>query len=48
MSLRFLLWVVAGILMLISAFTNSPRVSLTALAWSLFIFGWAFGEVEVS
>lgn len=47
MSLRFLLWLIAGILMLVSAFVPSPRVSLSAMAWALFIFGWAFGEVEV-
>lgn len=47
MSLRFLLWVIAGILMAIAAFVPSPRVSLATMAWALFILGWAFGEVEV-
>lgn len=48
MSLRFLLWVVAGILMAISAFVTTPRVSLAAMAWSLFILGWAAGGLGVA
>lgn len=49
MSLQFLLWIVAGILMAISAFVSTPRVSLAALAWALFIFGWAAGsEVQLT
>lgn len=47
MSLRFLLWLVAGILMAIGAFVSTPRISLPTLAWALFILGWATGEVEV-
>lgn len=47
MSLRFLLWVLAGILMAISAFVSTPRISLSAMAWALFILGWAFEGVGV-
>lgn len=48
MSLRFLLWLVAAILMAFAAFVNTPRVSLATLSWALFILGWAVSGVEVN
>lgn len=47
MSLRFLLWLLAGILMAVASIVSSPRISLATMAWAMFILGWATGEVEV-
>lgn len=48
MALRIVLWVIAGILMGISAFVSTPRISLSTFAWALFILGWAAGGYEVN
>lgn len=41
MSLQFVLWLVAGILMVVAAFVSPPRMSLATIAWALFILGFA-------
>jgi hypothetical protein len=41
MSLQFVLWLVAGILMAVAAFVSPPRISLATIAWALFILGFA-------
>lgn len=48
MELRLVLWFIAGILMAISAFVSTPRISLSAMAWALFILGFAAGELEAN
>lgn len=48
MSLQFLLWLVAAILMGIAAFVSPPRFSLATFAWALFIAGFAAGAVDAS
>lgn len=48
MSLRIILWIIAAILMAISAFVESPKSTLSTIAWSLFILGWAAGGAGVN
>lgn len=47
MSLKVVLWIIAAILMIVSAFVSTPRVSLAALSWGLFILGWAVDGTKV-
>lgn len=47
MTLQIVFWIVAAILMAVSAFVQSAPIALDKLAWAFFIAGFAIGGLKI-